>query len=201
MAITSVKTGSSFTNLQKYNQFLGPNSAYIPSSFESIATVTITSTSSTVEFTSIPQTYSALQIRGIAKIDMAGYAKEIYCRLNNDTSANYGSHVLYGDGSNAQAAGPQGTSFMRIAYAGAMGSSPTNQYGTSIIDIQDYTSTTKKKTLRSFSGADANAGGGFVALGSGLWLSTSAVTSITLLLDSANFTSGTSFALYGIKGA
>jgi hypothetical protein len=30
MAITSIKTGSSFTNLIKYNDFLGPNSAYIP---------------------------------------------------------------------------------------------------------------------------------------------------------------------------
>ena len=30
MAITSIKTGSSFTNLQKYNDFLGPNPAFIP---------------------------------------------------------------------------------------------------------------------------------------------------------------------------
>ena len=32
MAITSIKTGSSFTNLVKYNDFLGPNPAYIPQS-------------------------------------------------------------------------------------------------------------------------------------------------------------------------
>jgi hypothetical protein len=30
MAITSIKTGSSFTNLIKYNDFLGPNPAFIP---------------------------------------------------------------------------------------------------------------------------------------------------------------------------
>ena len=44
MAITSIKTGSSFTNLIKYNDFLAGNTAYNPippNSYESIATVTV----------------------------------------------------------------------------------------------------------------------------------------------------------------
>jgi len=63
MAITSIKTGSSFTNLVKYNDFLGPNSAYIPTSYESIASATGTGSSNTITLSSIPSTYKHLQLR------------------------------------------------------------------------------------------------------------------------------------------
>ena len=71
-----------------------------------------------------------------------------------------------------------------------------------LIDIQDYASTTKYKTVRSFSGMDGNAADTqyVVTLRSNLWLSTSAITSITLIPATA-FTTSTTFALYGIKGA
>lgn len=201
MAITSIKTGSSFTNLQKYNDFLGPNSAYNPTSFESIATVTVSSSVASVDFTSIPGTYTSLQLRGIAKITAAGYPKTIRARFNSDSGTNYTSHMIYGDGTNVTASGPIGTSFMQIARAGAAGSSSANVFGAFIIDLHDYASTTKYKTVRSFNGINANAGGGEVALNSNLWMSTSAITSISFILDSANFDVGTTISLYGIKGA
>ena len=89
MAVTSVKTGSSFTNLTKYNDFLGPNSAYIPTSFDSIASATGTGSSGTITFSSIPQTYKHLQIRGIGRLDVVTGGVSTRIRLNGDTTSNY----------------------------------------------------------------------------------------------------------------
>jgi hypothetical protein len=72
--------------------------------------------------------------------------------------------------------------------------------GTSVIDILDYTSTTKNKTSRGLSGIVWSGSGGMVFWGSGLWKDTSAVTSLTLYQQNANFGTGTTYALYGLKG-
>jgi hypothetical protein len=67
-----------------------------------------------------------------------------------------------------------------------------------IIDIHDYASTTKNKTVRTFSGVDMN-GSGLVYLTSGLWLNTAAVNSVLLKPDGGDFDTGSSVALYGIN--
>lgn len=69
-----------------------------------------------------------------------------------------------------------------------------------IIDIVDYASTTKNKTIRTVTGCDANGGasGSDVSLRSGLFPSTSAVTSITINCTAMG--TGTVIALYGIRG-
>jgi hypothetical protein len=80
----------------------------------------------------------------------------------------------------------------------AIGGDGTNIYSNAIINIQNYSNTTTYKTalLRSnlatgtYPGVDA-----FV----GLWRSTSAITSITILPASNNLLSGSTFTLYGIK--
>ena len=193
MAITSVKTGSSFTNLQKYDNFLGPNSAYNPSSFESIATITPSGTN-TVTFSSIPGTYKSLQIRGICTD--AGQ-NTLLMRFNGITTASYASHEIAGDGATAVASGGSSQLNMQIAGRNNGLSANASYLAGVIIDIHDYASTTKNKTVRCFNGYDAN-GTGNIGLDSGLFASTSAVTSVTLYIGS-NFSSGTTFALYGIN--
>jgi len=195
MAITSIKTGSSFTNLQKYNDFLGPNSAYIPSNFESIATATGTGSSGTVTFSSIPSTYASLQIRWIAK-DNVG-SEFINVRLNGDTGSNYARHALRGNGATVGAAGGASqTSFYGFGVSNGTNSTYNN---VGILDIHDYASTTKNKTVRTISGVDGN-GTGEIDLLSGLWMSTSAVTSVSFIMTGgANFDTTTVFSLYGIK--
>ena len=78
----------------------------------------------------------------------------------------------------------------------------SNIFGAFIIDIHDYSSTSKYKTVRGFGGLDANNSSVDLEINliSGVWMNTAAISSITL---SANdpFTTTTTFALYGIKGA
>ena len=197
MAITSIKTGSSFTNLVKYNDFLAGNPSFIPSSYESIASATGTGSSDTITFSSIPSTYASLQIRYFARCTTQTAA---FLRFNSDTASNYVWHYLDGTGSAVGAAGYINQSSIGISPPeSGIGST---RFTVGIIDIHDYASTTKNKTVRTFCGIDVNGVGGDIALDSGLWRNTNAVNSITLTtLAGGNFTTDTVISLYGIKGA
>jgi hypothetical protein len=167
-----------------------------PSSYESIATFTNTNASS-VTFSSIPSTYKSLQVRFSFLTDNG---QNINLRLNGDTAANYASHWIKGLSTSVVAAqGSTTLSFMRLE-GNSNGTSATYPF-VGIIDLIDYASTSKNKTVRSITGNDRNADGGSeINLLSGLWRSTSAVNSLTIYLGSdINFNSGTNIALYGVK--
>ncbi len=200
MAVTKFKTTSSFTNLTKYDSFLAGNAAYSPAAFESIATVTASGGETSLGFTSIPGTYTSLQIRGIARDTDAGTGWNFGgITVNNDTGSNYASHFLRGNGSAAAASGSASVTTGNGILAIGNGST-AGIFGVAIFDIHDYASTTRYKTIRSFIGGDSN-GAGLVYLTSTLWQSTSAITSIQIREGATAFAAGSTFSLYGIKGA
>jgi hypothetical protein len=174
----------------------------VPTAYESIATVTVGSGgSSTITFSSIPATYTHLQIRGIWKDDFAP-TDIAYVELTvNGSSSGYSYHNFRSDGSSAVAGA--GSSLDRTFQAFSLPSnnaSYANMFGTGIIDILDYANTNKYKTIRTLFGFDGN-GSGRIGLASGSWQSTSAITSIELKDQNAgNFVQYSSFALYGIRG-
>jgi len=175
------------------------------SSFESIATATGTGSSGTITFSSIPSTYKHLQIRAIARDTYTGGNDDANYTItfnNTTTGLKYTGHYLRGNGSAASAGANTGQNQFYI-YNGEMDSGATaNAMGVAIIDLIDYADTSKYKTMRYFTGADANtASTNFhVALGSGVFMDTTAISSIQITSANANFTSTTQFALYGIKG-
>ena len=207
MAITSIKTGSSFTNLVKYNDFLGPNAAFNPSSYESIASATGTGSSGAIVFSSIPSTYKHLQLRWMAKDTFGpGFAGTyaISLQFNSDSGSNYSAHRLVNESTTIYAYGQAS----QTEIPNIVGITPTATYlnnimGVGILDIHDYSSTTKYKTVRSFSGGDTNSTTvgqtGQVCLASGLWQNTNAITSISISPAITAFTTTSQFALYGIK--
>lgn len=172
--------------------------------FESIASATGTGSSGTITFSSIPSTYTSLQIRAIVKetATASAYESDILIRFNGDTGSNYAYHYLRGNGTSVTAAGfATQTSGAVIDILTSSNATIANMQGVGIIDIHNYASTTQNKTMRAFAGADLNGSGG-IALSSSLWTSTSAITSISLInANGSNFTTTTTFALYGIKGA
>jgi hypothetical protein len=169
-------------------------------SYESIATVTVGSGgTSEINFTSIPSTYTHLQIRLLGRTTSA--STELNVKFNDDANtANYYWHELYGTGSSvgAQSQATGGTR-LRTMYWGGLGGG-AGIFGVGVMDILDYANTNKNKVLRMLSGWDSN-GNGFVHLDSGLWMNTNAITKITLYPTSTTLTEYSSFALYGIKGA
>lgn len=174
----------------------------VSGAFESIATVTASGSTSTITFSSIPSTYQHLQIRYLANSGRAVNGQEsILVRLNGDSGTNYARHFLLGDGTSATASGNASqTAAIVVAACGL--DAPTMSVG--IIDIHDYSSTTKNKTIRSLVGVDFNSGTteSRVSLNSALWMNTAAVSSISFTTNTgSNWTTATTFALYGIKGA
>lgn len=169
----------------------------VTSSFESIATSTLGANASSVTFSSIPNTYTSLQIRILGfKVTTSDFIK---VQFNSDTAANYASHGVDADGTAVNAYGLSSQNEMGISRFSGWTVSTTLPFVT-ILDIHDYASTSKNKTIRVFSGQDRN-GAGRVDLDSGLWMNTSAVNAISFTAASGNLGTGSVFSLYGIKGA
>ena len=167
-------------------------------SFESIATVTVGSGgASSMEFTSIPSTYTHLQIRMLGR--KAGSNDNANFQFNSDTGSNYAWHYFAGDGSSVFAGSLANASNSVFAVI-PISTDTANCFGGIILDILDYANTNKYKTTRSLSGNDRNGSGGFFML-SGLWRSTSAITSIKINAPTSDFAQYTTAALYGIKSA
>jgi hypothetical protein len=168
----------------------------VPNSYESIATVTVgAGGSSTVTFSSIPSTYTHLQIRASYQDTSASGVQSQFLRINGDSATNYDWHYIFGDGASVTANGAASVSSI---FAGQVITPNNSNFATSIIDILDYKDTNKYKVTRGLYGNDQN-GSGRILFTSGSWRSTSAITSITFTTG-ANYAQYSSFALYGIKG-
>jgi hypothetical protein len=200
MAVYKFSTNSLKTPL-KYSSWLAGNSVFVPwgpaSAYDSIATATAAGGETSFTFSSIPSTYTHLQIRCFAKASSTSSTIQVI--LNADTTAgNYARHQFWGTGS-----GTGATSWGSSAYIGAVNLSGTaNIFNASVTEILDYANTSKYKTGRVISGNDTNnAGNAVIELDSFVWMNTNAITSIQLKCDVGSFSQYSSFALYGIKGA
>jgi hypothetical protein len=164
--------------------------------YESIMTATVSTAVGYVEFTSIPSTFTHLQIRLIN--DTSAGDINIRAQFNGDTGGNYSWHTLYADGGGSAYSDFNGVS---STYYGSFsrGGNGSGVFGASVVDILDYKNTNKYKTIKSLTGKDNN-GGGAIWLSSGLWQSTTAISSIKIFPESGNFNQYSNFALYGIKG-
>lgn len=186
-----------------YGMF-GATAVWAPGpAYDALATTTLSATTSSITFAGIPSGYKHLQIRYIARTDMSsgGAWSPINVRFNSDTAANYTVHTLGGQGASAFSEGYTSQTGMTGGF-GAASTNATNSFGAGVIDILDYASTTKNKTIRILNGVENN-GSGIAVLQSGSWMSTSAINSITLGLygstNGSNYLANTQFALYGVK--
>jgi hypothetical protein len=203
MAISRFKTSTLAQGLPKYQDVWDGTTTVFDSDYELIETITVgAGGASSVSFTSIPSTYKHLQIRGITRCTKADTgAENLIGAFNSDTThTNYRSHVLEGFGSSASAGTIQLSGFYASIGLSIGNNALANAFSVFVTDILDYTNTNKFKTVRMLSGVDTNGYGG-VNLRSTLWMSTSAINSITLSLYNANnHAQYSSFDLYGIKG-
>lgn len=157
------------------------------STYSQIATQTLGSSATTVTFSSIPQTYTnlVLVIAGTSSVQL-----DLNFRFNSDTGSNYSRTYLFGNGSSAVSGRDlNGTSV-------AIGSLNTNQ-SNCIINFPQYSNTTTYKTILE----RANQAQSVVNTIVGLWRSTAAISNISITSGGGNILTGSTFTLYGIKGA
>lgn len=157
--------------------------------YTALANITLSSSASSVTFSSIPGTYRDLVL--VCSITNAsGGTNTINIRFNGDTGSNYNRVHMIGTGTADSVAFSNSTESLSIPTGG------TGNVGTVISQIMDYSATDKHKTFLTRI-ADKGGYGDYVIASASRWANTSAVTSLTFY-GTTNFLSGNSFALYGI---
>ena len=169
------------------------------STYEKIATQTLTSNTGVVTFSSIPQTYTDLKL--IINGGIADNGFTFGTRVGNgsvDSGSNYSWTYIEGNGSTAYSSRGSNVSLGILLN----GTSNNQLNNIMIVDFFNYSNTTTNKTYIS----SARFAGIFATNVVGLWRSTSAINTISISeTNSANFwnygnmLSGTTFTLYGIK--
>lgn len=157
--------------------------------YDPIATTTLGSAASSLNFTSISSNYTDLIVVISTKSTTDSYVKTTY---NNDTNSNYSWTKLIGTGSSALSnRGSNQTSWQSFyTYNG-------ESFNTVIFNLMNYSNTTTYKTVLM----RENSAGFEVDAFVNLWRSTAAITSIKFEKVSGNFDSGTTATLYGVKAS
>jgi hypothetical protein len=152
-----------------------------------IETKTLGSTTSLVEFVSIPQSFTDLLIFISGRTTSASIIGSVELQFNAST-ANFTGRRLYGDGTNTVSDAATAIFVQNGA------TSTANNFSNTSIYIPNYASATNK----SFSAdgvMETNATTSYLGLHAGLWSNTAAITSIGI---GTNLVSGSVLSLYGI---
>jgi len=161
--------------------------------YEPIATTTLGSANSTITFSSIPATYTDLVCVLVFTTTVA--SQDTNLRFNGDTATNYSRTIISGNGTSATSARQSSVAQIQI---GNNNFSSTTLPQMIKVNVFGYAGSTNKTVLNEISG-DKN-GSGAVERSVGLWRSTSAITSLSLI-STGSFDVGTTATLYGIKAA
>lgn len=155
------------------------------STYTPIATTTLGSAVSFYTFSSIPSTYTDL----VLIINPNSTVDNMNFQFNGDTGTNYSNTWLFGSGTTASST--RGTN--RTTIAGTVSS------GVEIVrfQIMNYSNTTTYKTTLNRADDAAN----YVGTNVGLWRSTAAINSVSIVAGTGNLPSGLMATLYGIQAA
>lgn len=158
-----------------------------------IASTTLTTTASSVTFSSIPSTYTDLVL--VCNLGSTTALQAIIMRANGDTGSNYQYMMMRGNGSTTSVERQSSQTQVRIAVAvdTSTGAGDENI----ITHIMKYANTS---TFKPFIGR-ANQAGTATELNTSVWRSTSAINQLDIGLTGSTFVSGSTFNLYGIASA
>lgn len=154
--------------------------------YDLLDSVTLSTTATSVTFSSISQDYGDL----VLVYEGSGSTFSFLGIRFNDSASNYAIVNAYGNGSSVASEYDTSISF------GSVHRGPSARYpATATVQVFDYRSTSKHKTyLSRFGNITYNT----VEMLSGKWGDTNPVTSLTVLVNSGNFLTGSVFNLYGI---
>lgn len=168
-----------------------PTNTYV-----ALKTTTLSSSASTITFSSIPSTYTDLVL--VFQCTAASANMNWDMRVGNgtvDSGSNYSATYLVGGSGGASSNRVSSQDRLRLGFSAYIQSS--GGVFTAITQIMNYSNTTTNKTVLS---RDNNANQSVVEAAVGLWRSTSAIDTITFGdFGGATMAAGTTATLYGIK--
>lgn len=165
--------------------------------YKLIETVTVGSGgAASIEFGSIPQTYTDLVLLYSGRSTRAASGDDFYIRFNG-LSTNLSSTALYGTGLAAAS-----FSDASVAYVGYFtGDTATaSVFSNGSIYIPNYTASVAK-SISGDAVNENNATGATQLFGAGLWNNTAAITQINIYALNGNWKQYSSASLYGIKNS
>ena len=173
----------------------------VPNAYVWLASTVLSSDQTNIDFSNLNSTYGGtyqhLQIRAVCRSARSAAEDDLRIRIDGDASGLYASHFL----KNAESS-TSGTNATFMVYNGMMiaNSQTANSFSSFTIDILDPFEATKNTTIRLLGGYTGNLAN-TIMLGSGLYRSTSAMSSFRLYNGFGDFLAGSRFSLYGIRSA
>jgi hypothetical protein len=170
----------------------------MPNTFELIASSTVGSGgASSIDFTSIPNTYTDLCFKISVRITRSGYVGDILGISFNGTSTNESSRRIEGNGSSVSSA----SNSVLLAYQGSTTDATASTFGNGELYIPNYAGSTHKSA--SNDGVSENNGTtAYAGFAANLWSNTAAINQVTFTPDSGtNFVQYSTIYLYGVKNA
>ena len=156
---------------------------------------------SSIDFTSIPSTYTDLLVKVSPRTDRTAFATDYLKITFNGSTTGYSGRQLAGTGTSASSGTFSGIGADQ--YAGEINAptSTSSTFSNVEIYIPNYAGSTNK-SYSVDSAMENNATSGYLTLDAGLWSNTSAITSIKLQPGvGTNFVQYSTAYLYGIKNS
>jgi hypothetical protein len=169
----------------------------VASDYELIATANGNGSSGTINFSSIPADYKHLQIRWTARntSNPSSGFQWIQVRFNDLSTSIYASHNLRGALTAVTSSAFTSADSINLRDSMALSNETTGVVYSGVLDILDYVSTTKNKTVRAIYGHHSG-----VSLFSGFINNQAAVSKISLIAGLGAYSTISRFSLYGLKG-
>jgi hypothetical protein len=162
--------------------------------YQLISSVTVgAGGASSMDFTSIPQTYTDLEILVSGRTTGAGNGINI--TFNSNTSG-YTNAAMQGNGSGVSSYGTYNRNAGMFGYSG----DTANSFGSTKIYIPNYAGS-RNKTYSADAVSENNATTAYMNIVNGLWSNTSAITSISLAPMDGTLVQYSTAYLYGISNA
>ena len=168
--------------------------------FIKIETVTVGSGgAASINFTSIPQTYTDLKLVMSTRDAYAGVFDGIKITFNSNTT-NYSWRYAEGSGTGVSSGNDSSQAF-GIVGIGTGASATASVFGSGEVYIPNYTSA-NNKSFSTDAVSENNAASALAQIWANLWANSAAITSISIFpYQSVNFNQYSTATLYGIKSS
>ena len=165
-----------------------------------IQTVTVGSGgASSIEFTSIPQTYTDLQIVLSGRQSVAG-GTNVNMKFNGSSSGYTNRNIISAAGTVASESSVLGTSSIKIGFIPENVNYTASTFSNQYVYIPNYAGS-NNKSVSTDNAMENNSTSVYFGLFAGLWSNSSAITSIALTCESGNFVQYSTATLYGVTSA
>ena len=199
---------SGLLTFAKHPNMLAGNEPVSFGSFDLLETTTLSTDTASVTFSGLGaySDYKHLQIRYTARgVDSTSTVTNngFNFYINADTGSSYTYHRLKGSGSAVSAFGSSSPFTSGIAGRLLSSGATAGAFSSGVVDILDFNSVSKFKTIRTLSGHvdPAVSSANVITLDSVAWLNTDAITSLLFNAQtgSADLAAFSRLSLYGVK--